>query len=75
MKTSHHRHFASLIAVATLTFAAGCHKKAVPPPPPPPPAANVAGADGHDHSDAQHHQPGRKRSARLAHDRCDGSLD
>ena len=39
MKTPHHRHFASLIAVATLTFAAGCHKKAVPPPPPPPPAA------------------------------------
>jgi peptidoglycan-associated lipoprotein len=39
VKTSHHRHFASLIAVATLTFAAGCHKKAVPPPPPPPPAA------------------------------------
>ena len=39
MKTPHHRHLASLIAVATLTFAAGCHKKAVPPPPPPPPAA------------------------------------
>ena len=39
MKTPQHRHFASLIAVATLTFAAGCHKKAVPPPPPPPPAA------------------------------------
>jgi peptidoglycan-associated lipoprotein len=39
VKTTHHRHFASLIAVATLTFAAGCHKKAVPPPPPPPPAA------------------------------------
>ncbi len=39
MKTPHHRRFASLIAVATLTLAAGCHKKAVPPPPPPPPAA------------------------------------
>jgi peptidoglycan-associated lipoprotein len=39
VKTPQHRHFASLIAVATLTFAAGCHKKAVPPPPPPPPAA------------------------------------
>lgn len=39
MRTLLHRHFASLIAVATLTLAAGCHKKAVPPPPPPPPAA------------------------------------
>ena len=38
VKTPHHRHLASLIAVATLTFAAGCHKKAVPPPPPPPPS-------------------------------------
>ncbi len=27
VKTPHHRHFASLIALATLTFAAGCHKK------------------------------------------------
>ncbi len=36
---------------------------------------NVAGADGHDHGDAQQHQPGRKRSARLAHYRCDGRLD
>jgi peptidoglycan-associated lipoprotein len=33
VKSPQHRHFASLIAVATLTFAAGCHKKAVPPPP------------------------------------------
>src|SRR6201995_2013307 len=41
VKTPQHRHFASLIAVATLTFAAGCHKKAVPPPPPPPPAATA----------------------------------
>jgi peptidoglycan-associated lipoprotein len=39
VRTLHHKHFASLIAVATLTFAAGCHKKAVPPPPPPPPEA------------------------------------
>jgi peptidoglycan-associated lipoprotein len=39
VKTPHHRHFASLIAVTALIFAAGCHKKAVPPPPPPPPAA------------------------------------
>jgi peptidoglycan-associated lipoprotein len=39
VRTLLHRHFASLIAVATLTLAAGCHKKAVPPPPPPPPAA------------------------------------
>jgi len=39
LKTQHHRYFASLVALATLTFAAGCHKKAVPPPPPPPPAA------------------------------------
>jgi len=39
VKTPQHRHFASLIAVATLTFAAGCHKKAVPAPPPAPPAA------------------------------------
>lgn len=39
MKILHHRHFASLIALATLTFAAGCHKKAAPPPPPPPPPA------------------------------------
>jgi peptidoglycan-associated lipoprotein len=39
VRTLQHRHFASLIAVATLTLAAGCHKKAVPPPPPPPPAA------------------------------------
>jgi peptidoglycan-associated lipoprotein len=36
------KHLASLIAVATLVFAAGCHKKAVPPPPPPPPAATSA---------------------------------
>jgi peptidoglycan-associated lipoprotein len=41
VKNPQHRHFASLIAVATLTFAAGCHKKAVPPPPPPPPAATA----------------------------------
>src|SRR5580698_2900819 len=40
VKTPQHRHFAALVAVATLTFAAGCHKKAVPPPPPPPPAAS-----------------------------------
>jgi peptidoglycan-associated lipoprotein len=39
VKAPQHRHLASLVAVATLTFAAGCHKKAVPPPPPPPPAA------------------------------------
>jgi peptidoglycan-associated lipoprotein len=39
VKTPQHRHLTSLIAVATLTFAAGCHKKPVPPPPPPPPAA------------------------------------
>ena len=39
MKTIQHRHFALLVAAATLVFAAGCHKKAVPPPPPPPPAA------------------------------------
>jgi peptidoglycan-associated lipoprotein len=39
VKTPYHRHVASLIAVVTLTFAAGCHKKAVPPPPPPPPEA------------------------------------
>jgi peptidoglycan-associated lipoprotein len=39
VRTLHVRHFASLIAVATLTLAAGCHKKAVPPPPPPPPEA------------------------------------
>ncbi len=39
MKTLHHRHLASLVAVAALTFVAGCHKKAVPPPPPPPPEA------------------------------------
>jgi len=39
VKISQHRHFASLIAVATLTLVAGCHKKAVPPPPPPPPEA------------------------------------
>jgi len=32
VKTPQHRHFASLIAVATLTFAAGCHKKAVATP-------------------------------------------
>jgi peptidoglycan-associated lipoprotein len=38
VKTPQHRHLAALIAVATLTFAAGCHKKAVPPPPPPPPS-------------------------------------
>jgi peptidoglycan-associated lipoprotein len=42
VKIPHHRHFASLIAVATLAFAAGCHKKALPPPPPPPPAATSA---------------------------------
>jgi peptidoglycan-associated lipoprotein len=39
VKTPRYRHYASLIAVATFVFAAGCHKKAVPPPPPPPPAA------------------------------------
>jgi peptidoglycan-associated lipoprotein len=38
VKTPHHRHLAALLAAATLTFAAGCHKKAVPPPPPPPPS-------------------------------------
>jgi peptidoglycan-associated lipoprotein len=38
LKTQHHRYLASLVAIATLTFAAGCHKKAVPPPPPPPPS-------------------------------------
>jgi peptidoglycan-associated lipoprotein len=42
VKTLQHRNLASLIAVATLVFAAGCHKKAVPPPPPPPPAATSA---------------------------------
>jgi peptidoglycan-associated lipoprotein len=41
VKISHHRHFASLIAVAALMLAAGCHKKAVPPPPPPPPEATA----------------------------------
>jgi peptidoglycan-associated lipoprotein len=39
VKAPHRRHYASLIAVATLVFAAGCHKKVAPPPPPPPPAA------------------------------------
>ena len=39
MNSPNHRHVAALVAVATLTLAAGCHKKAVPPPPPPPPAA------------------------------------
>jgi peptidoglycan-associated lipoprotein len=38
VKSPQHRYFASLIAVATLTLVAGCHKKAVPPPPPPPPS-------------------------------------
>jgi peptidoglycan-associated lipoprotein len=38
VKTPHHRYLAVVIAAATLTFAAGCHKKAVPPPPPPPPS-------------------------------------
>ena len=40
MNSPNHRHVAALVAVAALTFAAGCHKKAVPPPPPPPPAAS-----------------------------------
>lgn len=39
MKTLQHRHIVSLLALTTLSLAAGCHKKAVPPPPPPPPAA------------------------------------
>ena len=39
MKFSLPRHCASFVAVAALTLAAGCHKKAVPPPPPPPPDA------------------------------------
>jgi len=39
MNTSRYRQTALQIAVATLTLAAGCHKKVVPPPPPPPPAA------------------------------------
>jgi peptidoglycan-associated lipoprotein len=39
VKTPHHKYLPSLIAFATLTFAAGCHNKVVPPPPPPPPAA------------------------------------
>ena len=39
MKFSLLRHSASFVAVAALTLAAGCHKKAVPPPPPPPPEA------------------------------------
>jgi peptidoglycan-associated lipoprotein len=39
VKTSRYRYFVSLSALAALTLAAGCHKKAVPPPPPPPPAA------------------------------------
>jgi peptidoglycan-associated lipoprotein len=38
VNSRNHRHVAALVAVATLTFAAGCHKKAVPPPPPPPPS-------------------------------------
>jgi peptidoglycan-associated lipoprotein len=38
VNTRRRRHFASLVAVATLIFAAGCHKKVVPPPPPPPPS-------------------------------------
>jgi peptidoglycan-associated lipoprotein len=41
MKTPHHQHLASLVAVAALTFAAGCHKQPVPPPPPPPPEATA----------------------------------
>jgi peptidoglycan-associated lipoprotein len=39
MKTSQTKQFAAVIAVATLSLVAGCHKKVVPPPPPPPPAA------------------------------------
>jgi peptidoglycan-associated lipoprotein len=44
MKTSHYQRLAALIAFATLTFAAGCHKKPVPPPPPPPPPEATAPA-------------------------------
>jgi peptidoglycan-associated lipoprotein len=37
LKTQHSRITASLAALVTLVFVAGCHKKPVPPPPPPPP--------------------------------------
>jgi peptidoglycan-associated lipoprotein len=42
VKISQHRHFASLIAVATLTWVAGCHHPVPPPPPPPPEATSPA---------------------------------
>ena len=41
MRTPSYRPIASLVVVASLTFAAGCHKPKVPPPPPPPPAATA----------------------------------
>ena len=41
MRTPSHRSLASLVALASLTLAAGCHKKVAPPPPPPPPAATA----------------------------------
>ncbi len=75
VKISHHRHFASLIAVAAFMLAAGCHKKPVPPPPPPPPEATAPAPDRFDHGDPQHHQSGWRRGARLEDHRRDGYLD
>jgi peptidoglycan-associated lipoprotein len=41
VRTLSHRSLASLVAIASLALAAGCHKKPVPPPPPPPSAATA----------------------------------
>ena len=41
MQHSYRRYFASVVSVAALLAAAGCHKKVASPPPPPPPTATA----------------------------------